>query len=426
MQAGKHVYVEKPVSHNIWEGRRLVEACPAYQQDLPGGHAKPQPAGHPRSDRVHPRRQARQDQRRPRPLLQTPRHHRQAPTAISRPPAPWITTSGAAPPPIGRHRTAQRHRPLRLALDLGVRQRRSRQPGHPPDGRRPLGPGQERTARTCVSVGGRFGYVDDGETANTQISVMDYGNTELIFEVRGLPTRRLSRLHRRQHLPLHRRLRGLHQLHRRRRLRQGESRNPPLPRRRRSLRQLHRRRPPGRRADLKGDIVEGHLSSALCHLANISYRLGPKRGVRPPRRRAGDRPRRRGNAHPHGRSPARQPGRAGSDDADRGQRLTVDARAENFGDDQAANRLLRREYRTASRSRPASDICAGGDVSAMQNAQIAASANASQSRFERCDFRPVYGPFPRSGIRPGLEAGSQGRQPTKKGRRFTGVLAAWL
>ena len=29
-----------------------------------------------------------------------------------------------------------------------------------------------------------------------------------------------------------------------------------------------------------------------------------------------------------------------------GQHLTVNARAENFGDDQAANRLLRREYRT--------------------------------------------------------------------------------
>jgi hypothetical protein len=27
-------------------------------------------------------------------------------------------------------------------------------------------------------------------------------------------------------------------------------------------------------ADLNADILEGHLSSALCHLGNISYRLG--------------------------------------------------------------------------------------------------------------------------------------------------------
>lgn len=29
-QAGKHVYVEKPVSHNIWEGRKMVEAANKY------------------------------------------------------------------------------------------------------------------------------------------------------------------------------------------------------------------------------------------------------------------------------------------------------------------------------------------------------------------------------------------------------------
>jgi hypothetical protein len=46
---------------------------------------------------------------------------------------------------------------------------------------------------TVVSVGGRLGYVDDGETANTQISVFDYGDSQLIFEVRGLKTDPLRR-----------------------------------------------------------------------------------------------------------------------------------------------------------------------------------------------------------------------------------------
>ena len=186
MQAGKHVYVEKPVSHNIWEGRRMVEAA-GIQQDLPGGHANPQPARHPRSDSVHPRRAILAAHRRPRPLLQTPRHHRPHRRRSASPP-PWIITSGAAPPPTAPLATALRHRPLRLALDLGLRQRRSRQSGHPSNGRRPLGPGQIELPRTCISVGGRFGYVDDGETPNTQIAVIDYGNAELIFEVRGLPT----------------------------------------------------------------------------------------------------------------------------------------------------------------------------------------------------------------------------------------------
>ena len=29
-QAGKHVYVEKPASHNIWEGRKMIEAARKY------------------------------------------------------------------------------------------------------------------------------------------------------------------------------------------------------------------------------------------------------------------------------------------------------------------------------------------------------------------------------------------------------------
>ena len=31
-QAGKHVYVEKPTSHNIWEGRKMIEAARRYQR----------------------------------------------------------------------------------------------------------------------------------------------------------------------------------------------------------------------------------------------------------------------------------------------------------------------------------------------------------------------------------------------------------
>ncbi|MEM7699705.1 MAG: Gfo/Idh/MocA family oxidoreductase [Verrucomicrobiota bacterium] len=36
-QAGKHVYVEKPVSHNIWEGRKMVEAARKYDRIVQGG-----------------------------------------------------------------------------------------------------------------------------------------------------------------------------------------------------------------------------------------------------------------------------------------------------------------------------------------------------------------------------------------------------
>ena len=51
MQAGKDVYVEKPVSHNVSEGRRVVEAARKYEQDLPDRHAMPQQSRHAGRDR---------------------------------------------------------------------------------------------------------------------------------------------------------------------------------------------------------------------------------------------------------------------------------------------------------------------------------------------------------------------------------------
>ena len=44
--------------------------------------------------------------------------------------------------------------------------------------------------RSIICLGGRFGYTDQGQTPNTQVALFDYGQTKLIFEVRGLPTQR--------------------------------------------------------------------------------------------------------------------------------------------------------------------------------------------------------------------------------------------
>src|SRR5262249_13706098 len=37
LQNGKDVYVEKPVSHNVWEGRKIVEAARKYQRICQAG-----------------------------------------------------------------------------------------------------------------------------------------------------------------------------------------------------------------------------------------------------------------------------------------------------------------------------------------------------------------------------------------------------
>ena len=46
-------------------------------------------------------------------------------------------------------------------------------------------------AQGVVSVGGRFGYIDDGQTANTQIAVFDYGDSRTDF--RGARPQRPTR-----------------------------------------------------------------------------------------------------------------------------------------------------------------------------------------------------------------------------------------
>src|SRR5262249_39180097 len=43
---------------------------------------------------------------------------------------------------------------------------------------------QKGLPKTVTGIGGRFGYVDDGETANTQVILFEYDDCDLIFEVR--------------------------------------------------------------------------------------------------------------------------------------------------------------------------------------------------------------------------------------------------
>jgi hypothetical protein len=47
--------------------------------------------------------------------------------------------------------------------------------------------GETTVSPAVFSVGGRLGYVDDGQTPNTQFVFHDYQKAPLIFEVRGLP-----------------------------------------------------------------------------------------------------------------------------------------------------------------------------------------------------------------------------------------------
>jgi hypothetical protein len=129
--------------------------------------------------------------------------------------------------------------------------------------------------RAVHSIGGRFGPKDQGETANTQVTLFDFGDAKLIFEVRGMDTKGYlgekvgntlefesgiiagGKFHPRQGDP-----QPIAEL--------ADLKRDPTENHFANFIQAVRSR---NGADLKADILEGHYSSALCHLANISYRL---------------------------------------------------------------------------------------------------------------------------------------------------------
>ncbi len=142
-QAGKDVYVEKPVSHNVTEGRRMVEAARKYERIVQTGtqcrsHQGIQDAiAFLRSGKLGQIYMAKGLCYKPRGSIG---HKADSPVPAGRRLRPLARPGPKAavqPQPL----------PLQLALDLGLRQRRPRQPGHPSDGPRPLGSGQERASQ---------------------------------------------------------------------------------------------------------------------------------------------------------------------------------------------------------------------------------------------------------------------------------------
>ena len=132
--------------------------------------------------------------------------------------------------------------------------------------------------RRVVSVGGRFGYVDQGWTANTQVAIFDYGDTQLIFEVRGLETDKYNG-------------QGIgNTYHFEDGIVAGGSFYPKGGGKPEPVVKVEPDRISGggnfgefinamRTRDkelLDWNIETAHYSSALCHLANISYRLGKR------------------------------------------------------------------------------------------------------------------------------------------------------
>jgi predicted dehydrogenase len=273
MQAGKHVYVEKPVSHNVWEGKRLAEIARQTNKICQAGtQIRSQRGAREAIEFLHAGRLGRI--RVARGLCYKTRNSigRVGPNGGNIPNSiNYDIWCGPAPVQRPMPRT-RLHYDWHWTWDYGNGDL-GNQGIHQMDVAR-WGLNKSQLSNSITSIGGRFGYTDDGETANTQVAVFDYDDAQLIFEVRGLSTNdyRGSRIGNVFHCE-----NGVlvftsysaavaynNDGEVIQRFNAGGDHYGNFIQAVRS----------GRRQDLNGEVQEGHLSSALCHLANISHRLG--------------------------------------------------------------------------------------------------------------------------------------------------------
>ena len=186
MQAGKDVYLEKPVSHNVWEGRQLVAAAKKYQRvvqagtQIRSGEGLREAVAWVRAGNLGKIKVARGFCYKRRDSIGKTAGEQPLPKTLN-----YDVWSGPAPMvPLRRKRLHYDWHWVNLTGNGDV----GNQGIHQMDVARWF-LGESGLPRHTLSLGGRLGYDDDGETPNTQVVIHDYPTAPLIFEVRGRPAK---------------------------------------------------------------------------------------------------------------------------------------------------------------------------------------------------------------------------------------------
>ena len=198
---------------------------------------------------------------------------------------------------------------------------------------------------SVLSIGGRLGYEDAGQTPNTQIVVHTFGRLNVIQEVRGLKSDPFSDQFKSGWI-----VQGTEGFI------AGSSRFDP------EGNLVETFQGPGenhfvnfidavrsrRREDLNAEILEGHQSTALCHVGNISYRLGETAPQSEIQRRVNS----YGLNEEVSKTLSRMISHLRNNDVDlnatpltAGPFLKLDSKQERFIENHTANQLLTRTYR---------------------------------------------------------------------------------
>jgi predicted dehydrogenase len=184
-QAGKDVYIEKPTCHNIWEGQQAVAARAKYDRIVQAGTqwrsmpAVQQALAYAKSGTLGKIQVARSFCYKARPGIGKTVGPQAVPPTVNY--DLWCGPASNDPP-----RRKRFHYDWHWFWDTGNGDI-GNQGAHQMDLAR-WALDKPAVAASVISVGGRFGYDDDGQTPNTLMTVHDYGDSLIIGEVRGLPT----------------------------------------------------------------------------------------------------------------------------------------------------------------------------------------------------------------------------------------------
>jgi predicted dehydrogenase len=361
-QAGKDVYVQKPASYSIFEGRQMVAAARKYNRivQCPNG-SRTQNGGHEALDYVAQGNLGK---------IITIRGLRFGPRSsigkVSGPqpiPATLDYDLWSGPAPIVPLARQNLHYDWHWNWMYG-----NGELGnwgiHLLDGCRMAAGGG--LPRHVISIAGRFGYQDDGQTPNTQIVYFDYQPAPIVFELRGLPKNKSflasttpdfwgnDAMDSYQGISIGKVIHcengyvvGSTTSHvafdlAGKRIRDFKPTTPELGH---NFIQAVRSR---RAGDLAADILDGHLSAVLVHLGNISHCIGQtlpdgeiRQRVQRNRELAAAYERMKAHLSANGVDLDRTP-------ATLGAMLTFDTTTERFVGDfsEPANRLVSRQYRS--------------------------------------------------------------------------------
>ena len=273
MQSGKDVYVEKPVSHAVSEGRRIVQAARKYDKICQTGTQRRSEG--PMAAAARYMHEGKLGDLKLARCLCFKRRQPIGPPGTYEPPPSVDYNLWAGPAPAGPITRPKFHYDWHWFWDFGNGEL-GNSSVHRADVAR-WGLGLTGLGRGVISYGGRVGYqpgADGGQTPNTQVSIHDFGDKTVVQEIRGLETGPyrdcangvifygsegiIATTNKGTSLfdpdgKLVRPFEAPDENHFGNFIEAVRSRNP---------------------EDLNAEILEGHQSSALCHLGNISHRLG--------------------------------------------------------------------------------------------------------------------------------------------------------